>query len=148
MNEWNELEFKGISKERKSFKLHQIKISNYFNYDQDLVSGKIISSSIEIINNKMIITIEYVDKELNKQTDIMEKDINRDILNTLEIIDLRNKNNNYLYEDNGNYWSIEYNNIFKICGDFNNTIDEYIKVIDIINYKSIIDNRLKEINGD
>lgn len=148
MNEWDELEFKDIKKERNSFKLNQIKISNFYTYDSDYVKGQVISNSIEIINNTMIININYIDNELNKKNDITEKSINSDILKNIESIDLRGLNNNYIYEDNGNYWSIEYNNIFKICGDFNNTIDEYNKIIEIIDYKNIINNRLKEINGE
>lgn len=148
MNEWDELEFKDIKKERNSFKLNQIKISNFYTYDSDYVKGQVISNSIEIINNKMIININYIDNELNKKNDITEKSINSDILKNIESIDLRGLNNNYIYEDNGNYWSIEYNNKFKICGDFNNTIDKYNTIIEIIDYKNIINNRLKEINGE
>ena len=145
MEEWNELEFNNIERERDSFMLRQIKISNIFS-NSDLNIGQIISSSIEINNNKMTITINYVDKDLKNNTDVSDIEVNENILRDLEKIDLRDINNNYIYEDNGSYWSIEYNNIFKICGDFINT-DIYDKVTDIVNYKSIIDNRLKEING-
>lgn len=145
MDEWNENEFQ-INREK--FVLKNIKISNYFNNDGDYNVGQIISSSIEINNNEMIITINYIDKELNNSTDISEKEIDSDIINKISEIDLRTINNNYLFDDNGSYWTIEYNNLFKICGDFINTIDEYNKIISIIDYKNIINNRIKEIYGD
>ena len=145
MDEWKAVE---VEKTREKFELIQIKISNYYEFDNDFISGSIVSNSIEIINNKMIISIDYIDDSLNRLTDIIEKEISTDILHHLEKIDLRDIKNNYIYEDTGNYWSIEYNNIFKICGDFVNTIDEYNKVIEIIDYKNIIKNRIEEIYGD
>ena len=145
MDEWKAVE---VEKTREKIELIQIKISNYYEFDNDFISGSIVSNSIEIINNKMIISIDYIDDSLNRLTDIIEKEISTDILHHLEKIDLRDIKNNYIYEDTGNYWSIEYNNIFKICGDFVNTIDEYNKVIEIIDYKNIIKNRIEEIYGD
>ena len=145
MDDWNEVD---IEKVRDKFKLIQIKVSNILDSDKDYVSGSIIGNSIEIINNRMIITISYIDNNLNKMTDTIEKEISTEIINKLEEIDLRNLNNNYVYNDEGNYWSIEYNNIFKICGDFVNTIDEYNKIIEIIDYKNIIENIMEEVYGD
>lgn len=145
MVDWNEVD---IEKVRDKFELKQIKITNNFESDKDYNSGSIVSNSIEIINNKMIITITYINNDLNKTTYTIEKEISIDIINKLEEIDLRDINNNYVYLDDGNYWSIEYNNIFKICGDFVNTIDEYNKIIKIIDYKNIIKNIMKEIYGD
>ena len=145
MDDWNEVD---IEKVRDKFELKQIKITNNFESDKDYISGSIVSNSIEIINNKMIITITYINNDLNKTTDTIEKEISIDIINKLEEIDLRDINNNYVYLDDGNYWSIEYNNIFKICGDFVNTIDEYNKIIKIIDYKNIIKNIMKEVYGD
>ena len=145
MDDWYELDIKRV---RDKFELRQIKISNIYDSDKDYICGSIVSNSIEIINNRMIITITYIDNDLNKTTDTIEKEISVDIINQLEEIDLRDINNNYVYSDDGNYWYIEYNNMFKICGDFVNTIDEYNKIIEIIDYKNIINNRMKEIFGD
>jgi len=147
MDEWNVLDLNNDI-ERDKFELTQLKVSNYYLYEKDHNIGQVVSNSIEIIDNKMIITINYIDNNLEEVIDVFDKNIELDIINELEKIDLREINNNYVYEDNGNYWSIEYNNKFKICGDFNNIIDEYSNIIKIIDYKNIIDNRLREIYGE
>lgn len=142
---------KDIKIEKPEFKLSQIKIEHfYFNYDNTEDKAP-VQISIELkkgINSK-IITNTFIDPNNHNKT--IEENYSIDISNVEEVlkeiekIDLRDLKNNYYNEkESYTHWSIIYNNEFKIVGTYDQEIEEFKKISEILNLKEEINKTISE----
>ena len=134
------------------FELKQIKLSHYHFNNGNYSKGMPIITSLELLldNDKTIkkISHEYIYDEINRLTKInsYEEIINNtSIFKSLELYDLKNLKNNY-YTDYGieklSHYEINYNYMFKIVGTYDNEINEYKDICDILGFKELINDEI------
>lgn len=98
--------------------------------------GKIIHSYRDYEDEFDIKTIE---KNIDISNDLVEK------INKLNLEDL--KNNYYNPELKKEYWVINYNKLFYIVGTYDLLVDEIKELLELINYKKIEEECLKEVES-
>ena len=98
--------------------------------------GKIIHSYRDYEDEFDIKTIE---KNIDISNELVEK------INKLNLEDL--KNNYYNPELKKEYWVINYNKLFYIVGTYDLLVDEINELLELINYKSIEEECLKEVES-
>lgn len=145
------------------FKITQLKLTNYYWNSGDIEAGMPISTSIEL-NCKYIFETDSL--EWNKKvshtylslencqeettTSYTEKLINgNDIISKIEENDLRNLKNNYFTDENPErftHWEITYNTYFKIVGTYDQELDVFKKISELLNFKKIMEEETKKIN--
>lgn len=147
------------------FKLNQIKLSHYHFINGELSIGMPILTTIEIIKEydndgeKYIkkITHKYVsslnnnDSSTSYYEDVLEN--GKEIFEAIENYDLRKLRNNFFTNkgiEKYQHYEIEYNYLFKIVGTYDNEIDEYKDIADILGFKEIIKDEINKtkIDGD
>ena len=153
-----------VQREKSTFKLSQLKVEHFHLYSDEADIGMPISTSIELLLKynidtndlkwKKIITHRYY--SLDNITSIEENTHEENTSNIESIIkeieknDLRNLKNNY-YTDSEpeslTHWELTYNNIFKIVGTYDQNVEEFEKISQLLNLNSIIDNETKKINN-
>ena len=148
--------------ERIAFKINQLKLEHFYFNSGDKDAGMPISTSVELSceynferNNlgwKKSIVHNYVSLEdsMSISTDSHDEVLDNadEIISKIESCDLRYLNNNYFNEDTPErftHWEITYNNHFKIVGTYDNEIDEFKELSEILDFKMIMDEEVKKI---
>ncbi len=83
--------------------------------------------------------IKIIEKPIDISNEVVKK------INDLRLEDL--KNNYYNEEIKGEFWSINYNKLFYIVGTYDSKVDEINKLLELINFKSIKEECLKEVKS-
>ena len=149
-----------VERKKNTFQINQLKIEHFYRTNDDVYAGMPISTSIELTKDynydiKSIVWIirvthNYVSlKDINfNEEDSYIKVIDNDIIKDLEKYDLRDLKNNYFTEeepDNFTHWELTYNNYFKIVGTYDQSIDEFEKIRELLDFKEIIKNETNKI---
>lgn len=151
-----------VNREKNKFKLNQLKIEHYHWNSGDIDAGMPVSTSIELVCNynfekeklewKKIISHTYLD--LNNYRKHVTATYEEDIANPDELIaeiekyDLRELNNNYFTEqspESFTHWEISYNYYFKIVGTYDQRINEFEAISNLLNFKKTISNEVRKI---
>lgn len=136
-----------VEREKKEYKLTQLKLTHYY-WNYDVYKENIpVTTSIELISKNIkeegpyayewhkIIRHTHEDKRVDIKD---EKLTNLDIVKELEKYDLRELKNNYFTEfepECNTHWELEYNDHFKITGTYDQMIDEIRKISEILKLK-------------
>lgn len=150
MEEWNKDLFDKLEDQilEDSFVLKNLNYTHYYFSDPDNYVGGIISTSVRVYPNKDIwtkrVVTTYFDSNLSEREISYERDINEDVINSIEKnVDLRKLDNNYSNEKltgNEDTFELIYNNIYKVLG----TTDKHIKEIDYIKDMLMINDILED----
>ena len=152
-----------IERNNPPFKLTQLKITNYYWNSGEIDVGMPISTSIELTckYNFEKDTLEWfkevshtylsLTNSFEKTTDTYKEEMKNanEIISELEKYDLRNYKNNYFTEKNPErftHWEINYNNYFKIVGTYDQELEVFNKISNILNFKEIMDLEIKKVN--
>lgn len=144
------------------FELSQIKIEHFYCFDEP-ISGDPFSTSIELkisydeddnVNVTKTVNHTYASFEDSSllTTDSYTISIKDGyiLFDELSKFDLRTLKNNY-YSDNSidelTHWELTYNYLFKICGTYNNEIEEFNIISTILNFKSVIKEEINKIKN-
>lgn len=151
LDDWKDLDSNiEVKLDRKEFKITELKLEHYWNYDID--EGMPIKTSVELTSKlnfetdkldwKKIISHTYKDLENNDVTDTYEELVDDSIISEIEKYDLRDLNNNY-YNDSTpesyTHWELTYNNYFKIVGTYDLEIEEVTRIKRLLDFKRIIE---------
>ena len=153
-----------IEREINEFKITQLKIEHFYWNSGDIDVGMPISTSIELtceynfqiekLEWKKTITHNYLSLEnchevsSNNYTSILDN--SDQIINDIEKYDLRKLKNNYFSEKNPErftHWELTYNEYFKIVGTYDQEINEFVKISELLNFKKIIDEETNKIKN-
>ena len=152
-----------IEREKTKFELIQLKLEHYHWNSGDINVGMPISTSIELtceynfekekLDWKETISHTYLslDNYHEKNTDIYTKEIDNfdNLIKEIEKIDLRDLKNNYFTDKNPDkftHWELSYNNYFKIVGTYDQEIEEFKQISDILEFKKIIEEETNKIH--
>ena len=159
-NDWKEaIKNIKVERERKEFKLAQLKLEHFYFNSGDIDDGMPVSTSIELVNKynfeekkekwQKTISHTYINlgNESNEETNTYEEVLeNEEIIKELEKYDLRDLNNNYFTEEapeKYSYWTLSYNYKFKIVGTYDQEIDEFKNIKNILGFEEIIKEKIK-----
>lgn len=151
-----------VDRKKNTFEINQLKIEHFHWNSGDIDVGMPITTSIELISNynfekekldwKKIVSHTYLSLENDREQtiDTYEEELENsyDLTKNLESCDLRDLKNNYFTEENPErftHWELTYNNYFKIVGTYDQNIEEFEKISDILNFKKIIADEDKKI---
>ena len=153
-----------IKKEVTPFKLNDLKLSHYHFTHGGFTKGMPILTTLEIErkydeNGEYLlkkVTHEYVSDEnekLTKVNEYTERIDNLELMIMLENYDLRSLQNNYYTEDSIeslSHYEIDYNYLFKIVGTYDNEINTFKDLSDILGFKEIIRDEINKTkdNGE
>ncbi len=159
-NEYGDLKDIIVNRDKSVFKITELKLEHFHFNSGEMDSGMPISTSIELTCNynyekdklewKKIVSHTYVsidDKE-EYTTDSYEEKIEDEIIKKIEAYDLRELKNNYFTEEEPeslSHWEITYNNYFKITGTYDQRVNEFEKISDILDLKKTIEKECKKI---
>lgn len=145
-----------VSRIRPKFEINQIKLEHFYWNSGDIDIGMPISTSVELLcyfnyeKNKLewkkIISHTYISfKNVHEHTtDTHEEIIDAsDLINKISKYDLRDLKNNYFTEEvpeRFSHWELNYNNYFKIIGTYDQEVEEFKKISEILDFKKIIEN--------
>lgn len=151
-----------IDKSDESFEIKTIELVHHHFNSGEKEPGMPISTSVGLLSKIDLETqsviwlkeithkycgIENADsEELESYTEKIDNI--EEILAKINSIDLRNLKNNYFTDsvpERYSYWEINYNYLFKIIGTYNNEINEYKELCNILEFKKIIDMELDKI---
>ncbi len=153
-----------IEREIDEFKITQLKVEHFYWSSGDIDAGMPVSTSIELtceynfqsekLEWKKTITHNYLSLEnsyevsSNKYTSILED--SDQIINSIEKYDLRKLKNNYFSESNPErftHWELTYNEYFKIVGTYDQEINEFVQISELLNFKKIINDETNKIRN-
>lgn len=154
-----------IEREKTKFEITHLKLKHYYWNEEERNINMPISTSIELTcrydfeNNKLIWkkTISYTYQNLNNcyenQTNSYTEELydSDKIINEIEKYDLRELKNNYFTDkepNNFTYWELTYNNYFKIVGTYDQEIEAFKEISNILNFKKIIKEVPKKIEDE
>ena len=159
-NDWNEaIKDIKVEKEVTKFKLEQLKLEHFYIDDEDIDNNTPISTSIELTSKynfetnknewKKKVSHTYIDLNSDDNTNSYEEVLeNEELIRQIEKYDLRNLKNNYFTEEapeRYTYWVLTYNNKFKIVGTYDQEIDEFINIRNLLNFKEIMNEELNKL---
>jgi len=168
MNEFDDFSnvIDNVSVERKKniFKINQLKLGHFHWNFGELDVGMPITTSIELTCNysfekeklewKKIISHTYLSLKKDKKytTDKYEEEIDNpdESLKKIENYDLRELKNNYFTEENPErftHWELTYNHYFKIVGTYDQSIFEFEKISELLQFKMIINQEIRKIQA-
>lgn len=168
MNEFDDFSnvIDNVSVERKKniFKINQLKLEHFHWNFGELDVGMPITTSIELTCNysfekeklewKKIISHTYLSLKKDKKytTDKYEEEIDNpdESLKKIENYDLRELKNNYFTEENPErftHWELTYNHYFKIVGTYDQSIFEFEKISELLQFKMIINQEIRKIQA-
>lgn len=168
MNEFDDFSnvIDNVSVERKKniFKINQLKLEHFHWNFGELDVGMPITTSIELTCNysfekeklewKKIISHTYLSLKKDKKytTDKYEEEIDNpdESLKKIENYDLRELKNNYFTEENPERFThreLTYNHYFKIVGTYDQSIFEFEKISELLQFKMIINQEIRKIQA-
>lgn len=151
----------GVEREKKSFKLTQLKLEHYHWNLGDIDEGMPITTSVELtceynfesqkLDWKKTIAHTYFsldayDNHITSSHIEIIEDLN--IIKEIEKYDLRNLKNNYFTDEEPNrltHWELIYNYYFKISGTYDQEVEAYVKISELLDFKKIIETETKKI---
>lgn len=150
-----------IEREKKTFELTQLKLEHYHWNSGDIDVGMPVTTSLELkceynfesqkldwkktISHTYLSLEDYHNHTTSSYTEIIE-DFN--IIKEIEKYDLRGLKNNYFTDENPDrftHWELTYNNYFKISGTYDQEIEAYVKISELLGFKEIIETETKKI---
>lgn len=150
-----------IEREKTPFELTHLKLEHFHWNSGDIDAGMPVTTSVELkceynfekekIDWKKTISHTYLSLEdCHNQTSLCYTEIIEDnnIIKEIEKYDLRNLKNNYFTDQNPDrftHWELTYNNYFKISGTYNQEIEEYKKISELLDFKKIIETETNKI---
>jgi len=150
-----------IEREKKTFELTQLKLEHYHWNSGDIDVGMPVTTSLELkceynfesqkldwkktISHTYLSLEDYHNHTTSSYTEIIE---NFNIIKEIEKYDLRGLKNNYFTDENPDrftHWELTYNNYFKISGTYDQEIEAYVKISELLGFKEIIETETKKI---
>lgn len=153
-----------IEREIPKFHLTQLEVKHYYwNYDV-IDGGTPISTSIELNCNynleiDKLIWIKKVkhtylsfEDSSTQLTDTYTEEIDNgtSLVNNLEKYDLRNLKNNYFTDtepNNYSHWELTYNYYFKISGTYDQKIEEFKHISEILQLKKTMEKEIEKVQN-
>ena len=146
---------------KEPFKLTQLKLE-YFHWNNDeREPGMPITTSMELehIYNYEKQKIEWTKKVIHKYVSFEDRhdcsvvsnlsDLEEDnMMKEIEKYDLRDLKNNYFTEEKPEcfrHWELTYNYYFKISGTFDQEIEEYEKISQLLEFNQIIKSEVRKV---
>ena len=134
------------------FKLKEIKLSHCHFNNGNYSKGMPILTTLELIleDNHIVKNVyhEFVfdeEKKITKKNTYQEIINDISLFNSLNIYNLKELKNNY-YTDYGieklSHYELSYNYMFKIVGTYDNEIDEFKDICDILGFKELINDEI------
>ena len=150
-----------VERNRSSFTINQLKIEHFYWQSGDIDTGYPISTSIELSCNynfnlqknewTKTVSHTYYKSIDSKETNVYSEKLENDnIVKLIEQIDLRDLNNNYFTEEapeRFTHWEITYNYYFKIVGTYDQDIEAFKKISEILHFKDIMNAETKKIQS-
>lgn len=151
-----------VEREKNKFELIQLKLEHYHWNSGDIDVGMPVRTSVELTceynmekeklewNKTIAHTYVSLDNYKETTTDSYTKKIDNPdtLIKALETFDLRNLKNNYFTDKNPNrftHWELIYNNYFKIVGTYDQEIEEFTKISDILEFRKVIEEETKKV---
>lgn len=151
-----------VDRRKSAFKIKQLKIEHFHWELGDIEIGMPITTSIELTCNynfgketlewRKTVSHTYLSLKDDKKyiTDTYEEEIVNPIqlIKEIERYDLRKLKNNYFTEedpDSSTHWELTYNNYFKIVGTYDQSIVEFEKISELLQFKMVIDQEIRKI---
>lgn len=151
-----------IDSQDENFQIKKLELVHHHFNSGEKELGMPISTSIEIVSELDLekeetiwfkkVTHKYCgfyDVDTEEIDSFVEQIENPEyLLEQIKSVNLRSLNNNYFTEstpERNSHWEIIYNYFFKIVGTFDNEIDEYKYLCNILGFKQIIDLELDKI---
>lgn len=146
------------------FSINQLKLKHFHFNSGDIDAGHPIYTSVELISsyNLEIGRLEWtknIEHAYHSFSNVHERTIEGfsekiddadNLIKELNLIELRNLKNNYFSEKNPErftHWEIEYNYYFKISGTYDNEIDEFRRISELLHFKETIKNEIEKVNN-
>ncbi|MBQ6539078.1 MAG: hypothetical protein IJL76_02240 [Bacilli bacterium] len=139
-----------------NYKITDLNFTHY--YDDTELGGSSCFTELRIISDYDYIErrfnfkgrITHAYRDYNDEFDIktIEKsiDITNELVEEINKLNLEELRNNYYNPElKREYWVINYNKLFYIVGTYDNLVDEIKRLLELINYKEIEENCLKEV---
>lgn len=150
-----------VERKKTKYELTQLKLEHYYWNSGDVELGMPISTSIELTCEYNFAKNKLDWKKTISHTCISRENINENTIDTytqkienpdiliqkLEQFDLRNLKNNYFTNEAPNsftHWEITYNNYFKIVGTYDQEIEEFTKLSNLLEFKKLIEEETKK----
>lgn len=160
----NVIDNASVERKKNIFKINQLKLEHFHWNFGELDVGMPITTSIELTCNysfekeklewKKIISHTYLSLKKDKKytTDKYEEEIGNpdELLKKIENYDLRELKNNYFTEENPErftHWELTYNHYFKIVGTYDQSIFEFEKISELLQFKMIINQEIRKIQA-
>ena len=150
-----------IERENRPFELTQLKLEHYHWNSGEFDIGMPVTTSIELKCEynfesqkkewKKTISHTYLSLEdyHNHTTESHVENIEDfSLIKEIEKYDLRNLKNNYFTDEDPErfkHWELTYNNYFKISGTYDQEIEAYLKISELLDFKRIIKIETKKI---
>lgn len=126
----------------------------YFNpHDREPGDNVYTIVSVKSNDHNRVETVKHFYRDFNDANKICvnerETSVENDVFKKIEALELNKLSNNYFTDSepyNLSYWIIEYNDMFKICGTFNNQITKYTMIKDILKFDEICKEECLKVN--
>lgn len=152
-----------VEGKKTPFKINHLKISHYYWNSGEINIAMPISTSIELNseydfekdklnwNRKVTHTYLSLDNCQEETTDSYTEELVNaaETIRKLEEYDLRNLKNNYFTDDEPErftHWEIAYNNSFKIVGTYDQELEEFKNICELLNFKKTMTTELEKVN--
>ena len=140
------------------YKITDLSFTHY--YDDNELSGSSCYTRLKIISDydyierrfsfkgKILHTYRDYDDEFDIRTIEKNIDISNEIVKSINNLNLEELKNNYYNENyNEEYWVINYNKLFYIVGTYDNELEEINTLLELVNFKNIKEECLREVEN-